>query len=212
VAAFEVDLSSYQWLTVGAKRRRLASLIGALETVQADVQFLRVGSRWDPRTYSREFVQELDAAPHRGARVRQATRYLARQASALDGVGGSRPRLFLLVSLREPQRDVASWMSETLSRGPADWRRQAREIVTGRDRRVLRRRELELVLCRAEEVGLRLSDFLMVRSVDGLALQWLVRRASVVASASRRSIAATLCAPWRSSATVRRCYVRSRPM
>ena len=46
-AAFAVETASYEWLSEDGKRARFLALLGALEAIEADVQILRVGRRWD---------------------------------------------------------------------------------------------------------------------------------------------------------------------
>ena len=46
-AAFAVETESYEWLSEDGKRARFLALLGALEAIEADVQILRVGRRWD---------------------------------------------------------------------------------------------------------------------------------------------------------------------
>jgi hypothetical protein len=53
-AAFSVPTSSYEWLSEEAKRARLLTLMGALEALEADIQILRVGRRWDLAGYLKE--------------------------------------------------------------------------------------------------------------------------------------------------------------
>ena len=86
--------------------------------------------------------------------------------------------MFLLVSLREPERDVASYVSRAAAAA------SARVVGSGsgaasrpRDRRVLKVAELERARVRADQAHARLADFLPVRPARGVELQWLVRRA-----------------------------------
>ena len=46
-AAFRVEVSSYEWLAEDGKRARFLALLGGLEALEADVQILRVGRRWE---------------------------------------------------------------------------------------------------------------------------------------------------------------------
>src|SRR5213078_3964683 len=61
-AAFGVQTSAYQWLTADRKRARFLALLGALEAVEADVQILRVGRRWDRERYAHEVIGECASA------------------------------------------------------------------------------------------------------------------------------------------------------
>ena len=85
--------------------------------------------------------------------------------------------MFLLVSLREPERDVASFLSRAAEQHPRAWLDAARRALAGRDRRVLSLAELGQAQARAEQIGARLADCLPLRAARGVQLQWLVRRA-----------------------------------
>ena len=51
---FAVDLASYAWLDLDAKRSRFLALVGALEAIEADIQILRVSGSWDVRSFGRD--------------------------------------------------------------------------------------------------------------------------------------------------------------
>jgi hypothetical protein len=171
-AAFAVPTASYEWLTRDAKRARLLALLGALEVLGADVQLLRVSRRFEVARY----VRELHAARAAG-RSEELKRYVAAQARRLKELEAEYARLFVLVSLREPERDVASYVSRAAERHPRAWLSELRHALAPRDRRLLRARDLERVRVRAGEAQARLADFLDARPATGLELQWLVRRA-----------------------------------
>ena len=59
-AAFAVQTESYEWLSQDGKRARFLALLGALEAIEADVQILRVGRRWDLGRYARELETGVD--------------------------------------------------------------------------------------------------------------------------------------------------------
>jgi hypothetical protein len=171
-AAFAVPSSSYEWLSEDAKHARLLTLVGALEAVGADMQILRVGRRWDLDGYLRE-LGEAGGAPH--SRANRA--YAREHAEGLREVGAAQPSVFFLVSLRDPDRDVASYVSQAAERHPREWLRSLGRAFTLRDRRLLRASELERARVRADQVHARLDDFLSARPARGVELQWLVRRA-----------------------------------
>ncbi|TMM20346.1 MAG: hypothetical protein E6F96_00465 [Actinobacteria bacterium] len=179
-AAFSVETSSYEWLTGDAKRGRFLALLGALEAIEADVQILRVGRSWDVDQYARELDGEL-AAGDRGActgdRVQARNRYVREHVRRLRDVGLAQPAVFLMVSLREPERDVAAYVSSIAERHPRQLWRTFRRALTMRDARVLSVAQLEAARVRADQAHARLADFLRVRPARGVELQWLVRRA-----------------------------------
>jgi hypothetical protein len=172
-AAFAVQASSYEWLSEDGKRARFLALLGALEAIEADVQILRVGRRWDLEGYAQELENDGCNAPHGRAR----RRYLQEHSERLTEIGDARPELFLLVSLRDPERDVAAYVSRAAERHPREWIDAIRRTFSVRDRRVLKVTELERARVRADQAHARLADFLPVSQARGVELQWLVRRA-----------------------------------
>src|ERR1700689_5300279 len=100
-AAFVVSTGSYECLPEEEKHARFQALQSALETVQADVQILRVSQGWDERRYVRDLDparpgrerapersgRDLDRAPSPHARdharphARARTRYVHEQAA-----------------------------------------------------------------------------------------------------------------------------------
>jgi hypothetical protein len=164
-AAFAVDSSSYQWLGEDAKRARLLSLLGALEAIEADIQILRVAS-------DAEAPPSDLAGPHQ----RSLRAYVVAHDRRVATLGAVRPKLVLLVSLSEPERDVATYVSQLAERGPSEWWRSLRAAFSSRDDRVLAPSALERVRVRADRAHARLAEFLPVRAARGVELQWLVRR------------------------------------
>lgn len=169
-AAFAVASASYEWLSNEGKRSRLLALLGALDAIEADVQIVRVAKSWDVGGYLRDL--EESGRAHASARdryVREHERHLARSRTA-------EPALFLLVSLRDPERDFASYVSQAAERHPREWLQSLRRALSAREGRVLKASELEGVRVRADRAHARLEDFLAVRPARGVELQWLVRR------------------------------------
>ncbi|HEV2997619.1 MAG TPA: ATP-binding protein [Solirubrobacteraceae bacterium] len=170
-AAFSVSTYSYAWLSEDGKRARFLSLLAALEAVQADVQIIRVSRGWDAAGHLREMGES--ESPH----GRSRRRYLAEQSTRLREIGASRPEVFLLVSLREPERDLATYVSSAAERHPREWLRGLGRLLSVGDRRLLSVAELERTRVRADEAHARLADFIEVSPARGVQLQWLVRRA-----------------------------------
>jgi hypothetical protein len=178
-AAFVVEVSAYAWLSEQGKHARMLALVGALEGVEADIQILRVCSRWDVNRYAGELDRESrsrtgSAAAHERARKAYVEEHVAR----LDGVGAAQPTVFVLVSLREPERDVASYVSKLAGQPPREWLDACRRALSVHDRRALSVAELERARVGADQVHARLAEFLSVRPARGVELQWLIRRAS----------------------------------
>jgi AAA-like domain len=175
-AAFVLSVSSYAWLSDDEKRTRLFALVGALEALEADVQILRVGSRLGRERYSRELGSERsDAGPRGHPRLRR--RYVQEHVRRLAEIDAVEPQLFLLVSLREPERDVASYVSKVAAQHPRQWWEGLRRSLSPRDRRLLKVSELERARILADQAHARLAEFLPAREARGVELQWLVRRA-----------------------------------
>jgi hypothetical protein len=176
-AAFALAVSSYEWLSEDGKRARFLALIGALEAIEADVQILRVGSRWDAERYARELDGESKTTMTTHAHTRARRRYLEAHVRRLSAIGAAQPSVFLLVSLREPERDVASYVSTAIEHHPKAWWDGLRRALSSRDKRLLKVADLERARVRADQAHARLADFLPVRQARGVELQWLVRRA-----------------------------------
>ncbi len=193
-AAFTLEASSYQWLSEDGKRAQFLALLGALEATEADVQILRVSRRWELQRYADEVhgVSDIvgsDAESVNGvdyshsatacarARTRARTRYVQEHQRRLKDIGKARPVVFLMVSLRDPERDVASYVSRVAEQHPRDWWEGIRRAFSMGDRRLLKVSELEQARVRADQAHARLADFLPVRQARGVEVQWLVRRA-----------------------------------
>lgn len=176
-ACFALDTCSYEWLSEEGKRAKFGELLGALEAVEADVQILRVSrpARADGPTAAPD--RDADAAASEvGPHEQLRRRYDGRHADRLAEIGSPRPVVFLFVSLREPERDVASYVSKIAVEHPREWRERFLQILSLRDRGLLAVAELERARVRADEIHARLAAFLPLRQARGVELQWLVRR------------------------------------
>ncbi|HEY7934652.1 MAG TPA: ATP-binding protein [Solirubrobacteraceae bacterium] len=170
-AAFVAQPASYDGLPLSEKRSRFLSLMGALESAEADIQILRVSRRWQVESY----LRELERAP--GAHEQSLRRYTRGHAEHIGESGAAQPRVFFLVSLRDPDRDLASYVSKALESHPRDWLGSLRRGMQRHDRRLLPAPELERARVRADQAHARLADYLSVRPARTVELQWLVRRA-----------------------------------
>ncbi|HEY4996794.1 MAG TPA: hypothetical protein VII03_02290, partial [Solirubrobacteraceae bacterium] len=175
-AAFVVETASYAWLSDEAKHSRLVSLMGAIETLEADVQILRVGRSCTTDT-DQPGAPDMSVpdAPHGGGgRARRA--YLEEHRRRLRELDSVTPVVFLLISLREPARDIATYVSQVAARHPGEWWRELRQGFSMRNRRLLGAAELERARVRADQAHARLVDYLPARPARGIELQWLIRR------------------------------------
>lgn len=171
-AAFVAESSSYEGLSVAEKRSRFLSLMGALEGAEADIQILRVSRRWKVEHYADE-VGAGGQSHHEQA----LQNYLDEHARHLGDVASSQPRVFILISLSDPDRDLATYVSRAMEQHPREWLGQLKRGMQMRDRRLLAATELERARVRADQAHARLADYLQVRPARGVELQWLVRRA-----------------------------------
>jgi hypothetical protein len=165
-AAFAVATSSYAWLSQRHKRARMLDLLAAIEGLEADVQILRVG----------RLARRASGPRAADAHVSALDGYERAEARRLQELGCSTPKLYLLVSLRDPERDVASHLSGLLERSPRDWLKALRREISAKNRRLLSAEQLERLRVRADRVHERLAAYLSVRPARGVELQWLVRR------------------------------------
>jgi hypothetical protein len=175
-AAFKLDVSSYEWLGEDAKRGRLLALLGALEAIEADVQILRLGSGGGVERRG----ERIDVAAGAGAaRAHEEARasYELEHRRRIGELGAPSPVVFLLVSLREPERDVATYVSRLAERGPREWFGALRGAFDLRERELFKVAELERFRVRADQAHARLAEFLPVSPARSVELQWLIRRA-----------------------------------
>jgi AAA-like domain len=168
-AAFAVTLDSYAWLGNDEKRGRMLAMVGALESTEADFQLLRVSG---PSASAGDSRAPSEAA----ARPAELGRYVAAQARALAERASTDSWLYVLVSLREPELDIASYLSRLATRPPRELWSSVKRAIGGAGRRTLGAAELERVRVRADLVHARLASFLRLRPARGVELQWLVRR------------------------------------
>jgi AAA domain-containing protein len=169
-AVFALATRSYESLSADRKRELFMSVMGALEALDADVQLLRVSRAWDVDTYARAFPDEA------GAHDDLRRRYVAEQVRRLEHVPAAEPLVFAAVSLRPPERDVASYVSQLAEQGPRRWWEAIGRTIAARDGRTLPLSELESSRVRADHVHARLADYLDVRPATSPEIQWLVRR------------------------------------
>lgn len=174
-AAFRIESSSYAWSREADKRASMLSLVGAIESLEADIQIIRVSRRWNLARYRAEVCR----APSSGGRepTPELLRYVDEQVGGLADVGSAQPLVFMLVSLREPERDVASHLSRAIAQHPREWLDALRSALSVGDGRMLAVAELERLRVRADEAHARLASYLEARPARGVELQWLVRRA-----------------------------------
>lgn len=166
-AIFAVEQESYAWLSSAEKHARFLALVGALEAAEADLQILRVGGRWEETPCAGRPAANASAG---------AARYAALQGERLAERDATSSALYLLVSLRDPELDVSSYVSALAARRPSEWLDGLKRNLLGDGRRTLTARTLERCRVRADRAHARLADFLDLRPARGAEVQWLVRR------------------------------------
>jgi len=171
-ALFSLPTHSYESLSAEAKGEAFGRLLGALETVEADFQILRVTRRWDRRRYTDE---QRANVPSRHADLLDG--YLREHRRRLSDVGPARPAVFCAVRLADPEEDVATYVSRALTQTPREWWRLARRQLALGDRRTLAAVELEGLRIRADQAHARLAAYVSARPATVAEVQWLVRRA-----------------------------------
>jgi hypothetical protein len=171
-AAFVAATHTYDALPDADKRSRFSSLVGALETLEADVQILRVSRAWSVARYRQSLSREL-----RGPHADLAREYLGAHEDHLLACSPRQPEVFILVRLRDPERDVASFVSQALEQSPESLFQGLRRSLHALDRRLLRASELERIRARADRVHARIASFISARPARSVEVQWLVRRA-----------------------------------
>ncbi len=176
-AAFRVQTSAYAWSSESDKQSRLVGLVGALESLEADLQILRVSRHWQLGAYEREMRDPAQRGGEpAGARAGARAHYVHEQARRLEGREPSQPVVFLFASLREPERDVASFLSGIASQHPRRSIQVLRRALSARNRRLMSVQELERARAAADLAHARIGDFLEVRPARMTELQWLIRR------------------------------------
>ena len=122
------------------------------------------------------------SGPRPGERADRPARRGPQPATSASRPGGWRGRsrrsrlVFILASLREPERDVASFLSGVASQHPRRLIDELRAALSPRTRRFMSVRELERARAAAELAHARIADFLDVRPARLVELQWLIRR------------------------------------
>jgi len=167
-------LGAHGWATLSAERRheRFGAVLAALETVEADLQLLRVARDWDAERELGELRRGY-GGPH----PRLHERYLAAQLEALRDGRVEHPALFVALSLEPPVRDVSAFVAGLAERPPRELLRRLRDTWRAGDARRLAADELERLRARADELHARLCAFVDARPARTIELQWLVRRA-----------------------------------
>jgi hypothetical protein len=172
-ALFGLPTTSYAVLSDERKHDLFSRLLAAIESVEADVQLIRVARPWDLEAYATELLESY-AGPHAAGH----RRYVAEHRAGLDGgIGQAVPAVYMAVSLELPERDVSSYVSGLLDRSPGTLWSGLRELLARSDQRLLGEDELERLRVRADEVHARLAGFLEARAARTVEVQWLVRRA-----------------------------------
>jgi AAA-like domain len=171
-ALFALDPYSYDTLSAERKRERFARLLAALESLEADIQLLRVARSWDPREDFERLADDY-VGPHGDAHAR----YLADQLAALEEERSESPAVFLAVSLDAPSRDAGAFVAAVAERTPRELFAAIARALRLEPFGTLSTAELERLRMRADAAHARLAGHLVARPARTIEVQWLVRRA-----------------------------------
>ncbi len=171
-ALFALNPYSYATLAATRKREHFGRFLAAIESLEADLQILRVARGWDARA---EF--EALGSNYTGPHATAYSAYLSAQLAALAEERADTPGIYIAVSLERSQRDVAAFLADLGGRSPGESLRSFLRTWSGTGARQLSSVELERLLMRADEIHARLAANLDCRPARTIEVQWLVRRA-----------------------------------
>ena len=170
-ALFVLGTYNYATLSRARKAAQLSQFLAAVESSEADIQIIRAGRVWDPRSYLNSTRDEY-GGPHQAAH----DFYLSEQRNALATDLAEQPGVYIAISLEAPDRDLGSFLSSLAERGPRDVVQRLREALRWSDRRLLSVRELERLRVSADAAHARIAGFIEARPARTPEVQWLVRR------------------------------------
>lgn len=170
-AIFEVDTSSYDCLSAERKAGLFSDVRRFVSAIEADFQLMRVASVWDHD----RFAEEL-AGSQRGPRADVHARYVDAHRRHLSGIGSAQPSVWVAVRLKEPDQDLATYVSRVFSRPPRRMLGELAGMVNLHPARELVVEELERHRVQADQAHARIEDTLSCRAATAQELQWLIRR------------------------------------
>ena len=168
-ALFVATPHPFDGLTAADKRERFSRLASALESVEADLQILRVSRPFDVTQYTRDLLAER--APHPEPLETLASGH----RQHLDDLDAREPWIAIAVRLQPAASDAAAFARDPRPRRRR-WSDRVRAAVSWEEPRVLSLARLEALRVRADEAHARMAAYLEVRPARTVELQWLVRR------------------------------------
>ncbi len=172
-ALYRVETSSYDGLTVAAKKDLLGQVAAFCYQAQADFQLLRVSEAWSIADYLAGAGALLD--PRHGHPGGWEA-YLASHRVALEDRNTARPQVYLAVRLAAPDPPLSRQVATAAGEGISSLAALARELLGSRDARGLTRRQLEALLADEHKTFQRATDYLDCDRANTAELEWLVRR------------------------------------
>ncbi|MCA1699975.1 MAG: ATP-binding protein, partial [Actinobacteria bacterium] len=170
-AIFEVETSSYDCLSAERKVGLFSDVRRFVSAIDADFQLMRVASGWDHE----RFADEL-AGSQRGPRADVHARYVDAHRRHLSTIGSAQPSVWVAVRLKEPDQDIATYISRVFSRPPRRMLGELAGMVNLQPARDLVVEELERHRVEADQAHARIEDTLACRAATGAEVQWLIRR------------------------------------
>lgn len=170
-ALYRLAMTSYDGLSVAAKKDLLGQIAAFAYSVEADFQLLRVSRGWSVHEYVDAARAALD--PRHGHQD-EHERLLADHQQVLGQRNVRQPEAYLAVRLSAPSmgRDVGNVLA-TLRQG---LRRLADGTGVHRDARGVSKRQLDALAQRQEQVFGRIIDFLDAEPTSTSDVEWLIRR------------------------------------
>ena len=133
------QLESYVAELEGARCPEVRSPSSPISVTAArGVATSRTASRAEGRTEMGAVIKtESDQNENAHARTRVRRQYLQEHARRLTDIGQARPVVFLIVSLQEPARDIAAYVSKAAESAPRHWLGALRRAFSARERAML---------------------------------------------------------------------------
>jgi AAA-like domain len=172
-ALYRIQTTSFDGLTVAAKKELLGTLAAFCYQVTADFQLLRVSKAWSIEDYLDGARALLD--PRHG-HERGWNDYLTGHRATLTERAVAQPEVYLAVRLASPELPLTRKVASAAGEGLKSLLEVARELIAARDARGLTHRQLQLLLGDEERTFQRAIDYLDCDRASTGELEWLVRR------------------------------------
>ena len=173
-AVFACEPYSYAALTAERKRERFGAMLAAIESLEADIQILRLARAWDANSAFASLAGGLLRSAHETRTTLTSTAQL--EALEVELRGGCPPSISPSASSR-PSATSPPFSVNSASRSPREVWSSVRDAFRLAGPGHLSAVELERLRGRADEMHARIEPSIPVRPARTLEVQWLVRRA-----------------------------------